>query len=79
VAYAFQAAVTKEFVSLLGGGLVAILTSWTIYALVGSALVGFVFQQSALKTGVLAPAMASSNAVHCSAASSSGSRCSATA
>ncbi|MBF6557769.1 MAG: hypothetical protein IVW52_16745 [Acidimicrobiales bacterium] len=28
-----------------------------------SALVGFVLQQSALKTGVLAPAMASSNAV----------------
>jgi drug/metabolite transporter (DMT)-like permease len=63
VAYAFQAAVTKDFVTLVGGGLVTILTSWTIYALIGSALIGFVFQQSALKTGVLAPAIASSNAV----------------
>ena len=39
------------------------LSSWTIYVLIASALVGFVLQQSALKTGVLAPAMASSNAV----------------
>ena len=39
------------------------LSSWTVYVLIGSALVGFVLQQSALKTGVLAPAMASSNAV----------------
>ena len=31
--------------------------------LIASALSGFVLQQSALKTGVLAPAMASSNAV----------------
>jgi hypothetical protein len=31
--------------------------------LIASALVGFVLQQSALKTGVLAPAMASSDAV----------------
>ena len=31
--------------------------------LIASALVGFVLQQSALKTGILAPAMASSNAV----------------
>ena len=49
--------------SILGGGLDAIVHSWTIYALVASAVVGFVLQQSALKTGVLAPAMASSNAV----------------
>ena len=36
---------------------------WTTYALIASAVVGFVLQQSALKTDVLAPAMASSNAV----------------
>ena len=63
VCFAFQAAVTKVFVPLVGHGLSTLLTSWTIYALIASALVGFVLQQSALKTGVLAPAMASSNAV----------------
>ena len=63
VAFALQAAVTKVFVTVVGQGLQALLTSWTIYVLVASAIVGFVLQQSALKTGILAPAMASSNAV----------------
>lgn len=63
VCFAFQAAVTKVFVPLVGDGLHAMLTSWTIYVLILSALIGFVLQQSALKTGVLAPATASSNAV----------------
>jgi hypothetical protein len=63
VAFALQASVTKVFVTVVGQGLEAVLTSWTIYVLIASALVGFVLQQSALKTGVLAPAMASSNAV----------------
>ena len=63
VAFAFQAAVTKVFVPLVGHGLSAILSSWTPYALLVSALIGFVLQQSALKTGVLASAMASSSAV----------------
>ena len=45
----------------LGYGLGAILTSWTTYALILTALVGFTLQQSALKTGFLAPAMAASN------------------
>jgi drug/metabolite transporter (DMT)-like permease len=63
VCFAFQAAVTKVFVPLIGQGVVALLSSWTIYGLVASALFGFVLQESALKTGVLAPAMASSNAV----------------
>jgi len=35
---------------------------WTTYALIISALAGFALQQSALKTGYLAPAMAASNA-----------------
>jgi drug/metabolite transporter (DMT)-like permease len=63
VGFALQASVTKEFMSIFGGGLDAIVHSWTTYVLVASAVVGFVLQQSALKTGVLAPAMASSNAV----------------
>jgi drug/metabolite transporter (DMT)-like permease len=60
--FAFQAAVTKVFVTLIGSGLGAILASWTTYALIVSALAGFALQQSALKTGFLAPAMAASNA-----------------
>ncbi len=63
VSFALQAAVTKVFMTELGHGVAALLASWTTYALVVSAVVGFVLQQSALKTGVLAPAMASSNAV----------------
>ena len=63
VCFAYQAAVTKVFVPLVGEGARAIVTSWTIYVLVVSALIGFAVQQSALKTGVLAPATASSNAV----------------
>jgi drug/metabolite transporter (DMT)-like permease len=62
-AFAFQAAVTKVFVTVLHHGLGAVFSSWTTYALIVSALLGFVLQQSALKTGVLAPAMASSNAM----------------
>jgi drug/metabolite transporter (DMT)-like permease len=63
VCYSMQASVTKVFVTLLGGGIATYLTSWTIYVLIASALVGFILQQSALKTGVLAPAMGASNAV----------------
>jgi drug/metabolite transporter (DMT)-like permease len=61
--YGLQAAVTKTFVTQVGGGVVALLTTWTVYVLILSAVSGFVLQQSALKTGVLAPAMASSNSV----------------
>jgi drug/metabolite transporter (DMT)-like permease len=61
--FGLQAAVTKTFVTELGGGVVGLLTSWSVYVLMASALIGFVLQQSALKTGVLAPAMASSNSV----------------
>jgi drug/metabolite transporter (DMT)-like permease len=62
-AFAFQAAVTKVFVGELHQGIGTILSSWTTYALIISAMLGFTLQQSALKTGVLAPAMASSNAM----------------
>jgi drug/metabolite transporter (DMT)-like permease len=61
--FAFQSAVTKEFVTLFGHGVSALLGSWEVYVLIASAASGFVLQQSALKTGVLAPAIASSNAV----------------
>lgn len=63
IGFALQASVTKVFVGLVGGGLPAILSSWTVYVLIVSAVVGFALQQTALKTGVLAPAMASSNSV----------------
>jgi drug/metabolite transporter (DMT)-like permease len=63
VGFGLQAAVTKVFVRLVGYGLTALLSSWTTYVLIVSALAGFALQQSALKTGVLAPALASSNAV----------------
>ncbi len=61
--YGLQAAVTKTFVTELGGGVLGVLGSWSVYVLILSALSGFALQQSALKTGVLAPAMASSNSV----------------
>lgn len=63
VAFAFQASVTKVFVGLVGAGISTLLSNWTTYALIASAVLGFVLQQSALRTGVLAAAMASSNAV----------------
>jgi drug/metabolite transporter (DMT)-like permease len=62
VGFALQAAVTKVFVEELGRGVGPLLTTWSTYVLILTALAGFVLQQSALKTGVLAPAMAASNA-----------------
>ncbi|HEY6316873.1 MAG TPA: DMT family transporter [Acidimicrobiia bacterium] len=61
--FGLQAAVTKLFVTEIGGGVLGLLASWSTYVLIVSAIVGFVLQQSALKTGVLAPAMATSNSV----------------
>ena len=63
LAFGLQAAVTKTFVSEVGSGVLALLMSWPVYVLILSALAGFALQQSALKTGVLAPALASSNSV----------------
>jgi multidrug transporter EmrE-like cation transporter len=62
LSFAFQAAVTKVFMNELGYGMAAILSSWATYALIITALAGFGLQQSALKTGYLAPAMAACNA-----------------
>jgi len=60
-AFGLQGAVTKYFVTLIGSGVVALLTTWSSYVLILSALVGLALQQSALKTGVLAPAIGSAN------------------
>jgi len=46
LSYAFQAAVTKVFMTQIGYGLGVILSSWTTYALILSALAGFALQQS---------------------------------
>ena len=54
--YGLQAAVTKTFVGELGHGALSLLADWSVYVLVVSAVIGFVLQQGALKTGVLAPA-----------------------
>jgi drug/metabolite transporter (DMT)-like permease len=61
--YGLQAAVTKTFVGEIGGGALSLLASWSTYVLIVSAVTGFALQQSSLKTGVLAPAMASANSV----------------
>jgi len=62
-AFGLQGAATKVFVTHVGAGLTGLLTTWSTYLLVVSALLGFALQQSGLKTGVLAPSMAASNAV----------------
>lgn len=61
--FGLQAAVTKTFVTEVGGGVLGLFGSWSTYVLIISAVAGFVLQQSALKTGVLAAAMATSNSV----------------
>ena len=55
VGFAFQATVTKEFMTIVGNGIGDLFGSWEIYALIATALAGFILQQSALKTGMLAP------------------------
>jgi drug/metabolite transporter (DMT)-like permease len=62
LAFAFQAAVTKMLVIHLGRGLSGVFTSWPLYVLIAAELAGFALQQSALKTGLLAPATAALNA-----------------
>lgn len=63
LAFGLQAAVTKVFTDQVGNGIAAIVTGWEVYVLVACALVGFALQQSALRTGALAPAMAAANAM----------------
>jgi drug/metabolite transporter (DMT)-like permease len=61
--FGLQAAVTKTFVTEVGGGVLSLLSSWSVWILILSALTGFALQQTSLKTGVLAPAMASASSV----------------
>jgi drug/metabolite transporter (DMT)-like permease len=61
--FGLQAAVTKTFVTEIGGGILSLFSSWSVWILILSALTGFALQQSSLKTGILAPAMASANSV----------------
>ena len=60
--FALQAAVTKQLVGEIDNGILALVRGWPIYVLIATALVGFILWQLALRTDVLAPAMASSNA-----------------
>jgi len=62
VSFGLQAGVTKVFVNEIGQGVAHLLATWSTYGLIVSALAGFVLQQSALKTGVLAAAMGANNA-----------------
>jgi drug/metabolite transporter (DMT)-like permease len=62
--FAFQAAVMKVFVGLRGGGLGVVLSSWTTYAMIASALAGFALTQISLQAGTLAAAVGSANAAN---------------
>jgi drug/metabolite transporter (DMT)-like permease len=62
IGFGVQAAATKIFMGVLGTGVAAILGSLATYTLIITALAGFGLQQSALKSGYLAPAMAATNA-----------------
>lgn len=63
VGYGLATAVTKVFTDLLGGGVLALLGSWETYLMVAAGAVGLALNQSALRTGALAPAMAATNAM----------------
>lgn len=63
VAFGLQAAVTKVFTDIIGAGHSAILCSWQTCALIASALLGYALQQSALRTGALAAALAAPNSM----------------
>ena len=62
VLFGLQAAVMNSFVEVVPDGLHAILTSWSTYGLIATALAAFYFMQAALQVGALAPAIATSNA-----------------
>ena len=61
MAFALQAAVTKVLVTEFGHGLLAVLTTWPLYAFIVPTVGGYVLQQWALRTGFLAPATAAVN------------------
>jgi hypothetical protein len=61
--FGLASALTKQFTDLVGNGLLSLLGSWELWALLAAGLVGLALGQSALRTGALAPAMAATNAV----------------
>jgi drug/metabolite transporter (DMT)-like permease len=63
VGFGLASALTKQFTDVVGQGLAAILTGWELWALLAAGVAGLVLGQWALRTGVLAPAMAATNAV----------------
>ena len=60
--FGLASALTKQFTGLFGNGLLALLGSWELWALLAAGLVGLALGQSALRTGALAAAMAATNA-----------------
>jgi drug/metabolite transporter (DMT)-like permease len=62
VLFGYQAAAMNVFVGVVPDGVGAILRSASTYELIASALGGFYLLQTALQAGVLAPAVATSNA-----------------
>jgi uncharacterized membrane protein len=60
--FGLSSALMKALTYRFGGGAAAILASWQLYAMIGAGLLGLTMGQSALRTGVLAPAMAATNA-----------------
>ena len=64
ILFGFEAAAMKTFDTAISHGFTALLTSWSSYALLFSAVGGFYFMQVALQAGALAPAIASSNAAN---------------
>jgi drug/metabolite transporter (DMT)-like permease len=60
-AFGFQAAVTKVFVGAAERGLAAVLSSWSTYALIASAVLGFFVMQMSLQAGVLSATVSASN------------------
>lgn len=61
--FALQAVVTKVLDTEFGHGLLAVVTTWPIFAFIVPTVGGYVMQHWALRTGYLAPATA---AVNCS-------------
>jgi hypothetical protein len=61
LAFGYQAAVAKLFATQLDQGVAALLRQWSTYVLIVLMVGGWALQQASLKTGVLAPAMATVN------------------
>ena len=59
--FGLASALMKALTYRFGSGIAAVLGSWQLYALIGAGLLGLAMGQSALRTGVLAPAMAATN------------------